>query len=108
MGTPKYMAPEQVEHPQQVDHRADIYSPGVVFYQMLTGELPVGRFAPPSERCRSTCGWTKSCSAPWKRSPNPLPASQRVEDPRRDNRHDAGRFHADRQASTDGGLAGRA
>jgi predicted Ser/Thr protein kinase len=48
MGTLHYMAPEQTEHPQQVDHRADIYSLGVVFYQMLTGELPLGRFAPPS------------------------------------------------------------
>ncbi len=34
------MAPEQVEHPGEVDHRADIYALGVVFYQMLTGELP--------------------------------------------------------------------
>ena len=50
LGSPRYMAPEQFESPGDVDQRADIYSLGVVLYEMLTGELPIGRFAAPSTK----------------------------------------------------------
>lgn len=53
LGSTAYIAPEQIENPSGVDHRADLYSLGVVLYEMLTGELPLGRFPAPSERTKS-------------------------------------------------------
>gem|GEM_PF-1760077 len=50
IGTPSYSAPEQKSDPQRVDSRADIYSLGVVFYEMLTGQLPGKPIEPPSRK----------------------------------------------------------
>lgn len=50
MGTPHYIAPELTAFPSEADHRADIYALGVIFYELLTGELSRGRFAPPSSK----------------------------------------------------------
>ena len=41
VGSPVYMAPEQCLDSRQADHRSDIYSLGVIYYQLLTGQNPL-------------------------------------------------------------------
>ena len=50
MGSANYIAPEQLEESYNVDRRADIYSLGVMFYEMLTGEIPRGAVREPSKK----------------------------------------------------------
>jgi hypothetical protein len=50
LGTYEYMAPELRESVKEADARSDIYATAVVLFEMLTGELPIGRFAMPSRK----------------------------------------------------------
>ncbi|MFZ2281325.1 MAG: serine/threonine-protein kinase [Prosthecobacter sp.] len=50
IGTPDYIAPEALDQSRDIDHRADIYSLGVMIYELFTGHVPKGVWEPPSIR----------------------------------------------------------
>lgn len=56
-GTLGYMAPEQIATPDNVDHRADVFSTGVVCYEMLTGSVPSDVYQPPSAKSAANPGF---------------------------------------------------
>ena len=64
MGSLRYMSPEQKLDSAKVDARSDLYSLGIVFYEMVTGTVPEGASNCPARSwTRSTSAWTRSSIA---------------------------------------------
>ena len=55
LGTYEYMAPEQREQSKDCDERTDLYATGVVLYETIAGELPIGHFDPLSKKRPEEC-----------------------------------------------------
>lgn len=72
LGTPGYAAPELTQHGQVVDHRSDLYSLGVVIYEMITGELPQRPMVSVTEFVEMSPAWDDVLV----RALNPLPAGR--------------------------------
>lgn len=71
-GTPHYTAPEVVDAPHSVDHRADIFSVGVLLHELLTGKLPANDPRPASVIARCDIRF----DAIIKRATQPVPAAR--------------------------------
>jgi serine/threonine-protein kinase len=66
LGSIHYMSPEQIRSSRQVDHRADLWSVGVILYRMLTGHLPFSGMSPGAMLVRAC---TEVCPPPSSSTP---------------------------------------
>lgn len=85
IGSPYYAAPEQIDSPEEADHRADIYSAGVVLFRLVTGALPDKKTSAVSENPLLGPGWSfllkKALTAnPADRFPDALTMRQMVQE----------------------------
>ncbi|MCE9603724.1 MAG: serine/threonine protein kinase [Planctomycetia bacterium] len=78
VGTRRYMAPEQLELGRPIDRRADLYGLAAVFYEMLTGSVPLGVFAPPSRVAKVDPSLDRWIMAALANDPNDRPADART------------------------------
>src|SRR5207249_33384 len=70
LGTPAYMSPEQASADPSVDHRADIYSLGVLAYELLTGQPPFAGRTPQHVLAARNANWRRGQTAQHRRAPD--------------------------------------